>query len=46
VQHLLYADQVRPVSEVPIDHVEVREADLELAVQLVEQIASCELRPE
>jgi DNA end-binding protein Ku len=46
MQQLLYKDEVRPISEVPIDDAEVKEAELKLAVQLVEQIASDEFRPE
>ena len=46
MQQLLYRDEVRPISEVPIDDAEVKEAELKLAVQLVEQIASDEFRPE
>lgn len=40
MQQLLYSDEVRPMSDVPIPDVEVREAELKLARQLVEQIAS------
>ena len=46
MQQLLYKDEVRPISEVPIDDAEVKEAELKLAVQIVEQIASDEFRPE
>ena len=46
MQQLLYADEVRPISEVPIDDAELKEAELKLAVQLVEQIASDEFHPE
>jgi len=46
MQQLLYKDEVRPISEVPIDDAELKEAELKLAVQLVEQIASDEFRPE
>ena len=46
MQQLLYRDEVRPIAEVPIDDAELREAELKLAVQLVEQIASDEFRPE
>ncbi len=46
MQQLLYKDEVRPISEVPIEDAEVKEAELKLAVQLVEQIASDEFRPE
>jgi DNA end-binding protein Ku len=40
MQTLLYADEVRPFSEVPIADAEVRENELTLAKQLVEQITS------
>lgn len=46
MQQLLYKDEVRPISEVPIEDAEVKEPELKLAVQLVEQIASDEFRPE
>jgi DNA end-binding protein Ku len=40
MQTLLYADEVRPFSEVPIPTAELREGELNLAKQLVQQIAS------
>jgi len=40
MQTLLYADEVRPFSEVPIGDATVREGELNLAKQLVDQIAS------
>ncbi len=46
MQQLLYADEVRPISEVPIEDAELREAELKLAVQIVEQIARDEFHPE
>ena len=46
MQQLLYADEVRPISEVPIEDAEVKEAELKLAVQIVEQIARDEFHPE
>jgi DNA end-binding protein Ku len=46
MQQLLYADEVRPFSEVPVGDADVKESELKLAVQLVEQIASDEFRPE
>ena len=46
MQQLLYADEVRPLSEVPIDDAEVKEPELKLAVQLIEQIATDEFQPE
>jgi DNA end-binding protein Ku len=46
MHQLLYADEVRPFQEVPLDPVEVREQELKLAMQLVDQITSSEFRPE
>jgi DNA end-binding protein Ku len=46
MQQLLYADEVRAFSEVPLDRTDVREAELKLAMQLVEQISSDEFHPE
>jgi len=46
MQQLLYADEVRSVSEVPTGEAEVKESELKLAVQLVEQIAAEEFHPE
>jgi DNA end-binding protein Ku len=39
MQQLLYADEVRPFSDVPMNDAEVREAELKLAKQLIDQIA-------
>jgi DNA end-binding protein Ku len=46
MQQLLYADEVRPLSEVPIGDAELSDAELKLAEQLIEQIASDEFHPE
>jgi len=46
MQQLLYPDEVRAISEVPLGDAEVKEGELKLAVQLVNQIASDEFRPE
>ena len=46
MQQLLYADEVRPMSEVPVGDAELKESELKLAVQLIEQIATDEFRPE
>lgn len=46
MQQLHYADEVRPFSEVPVGDAEIKEPELKLALQLVEQIASDEFRPE
>jgi DNA end-binding protein Ku len=45
MQQLLYADEVRPMSEVEIQESEVREPELKLAVQLIDQISSDQFDP-
>jgi len=45
MQTLLYADEVRPFAEVPIPNAEVRDAEVSLARQLVDQIASETFNP-
>ena len=46
MQQLHYADEIRPQSEVPIGDADVKDAELKLAVQLVEQISTDSFRPE
>jgi DNA end-binding protein Ku len=46
MQTLLYADEVRPFSEVPIGDAAVKEPELKLAMQLIDQIAADEFHPE
>ena len=46
MQQLLYRDEVRSIAEVPIEDAEVKEPELKLAVQLIEQIANDEFKPE
>jgi DNA end-binding protein Ku len=46
MQQLLYADEVRPMSEVPMGEGEVKEPELNLAVQLVNQISTEDFKPE
>jgi len=46
MQQLHYADEIRPQSEVPIGEGQVKDAELRLAVQLVEQISSDDFKPE
>jgi DNA end-binding protein Ku len=46
MQQLLYADEVKPISEVPVGDAEIKEGELKLAVQLIEQIAADEFHPE
>jgi DNA end-binding protein Ku len=45
MQTLLYADEVRPFAEVPIPNAEVRDAEVTLARQLVDQIGSETFNP-
>jgi DNA end-binding protein Ku len=40
MQQLLYAGEVRPISEVEIPQTEIRDAELQLATQLIEQQAA------
>jgi len=44
MQVLHYADEVRPFSEIPVGDAAVKESELKLAVQLIEQIATDEFR--
>ena len=46
MQILHYADEVRPFSEIPVGDSAVREPELKLAVQLIEQIATDEFKPD
>jgi len=46
MQVLLYADEVRPFDEVPVGDVQVKDAELKLAIQLIDQIATEEFHPE
>ncbi|HET9298564.1 MAG TPA: Ku protein [Candidatus Polarisedimenticolaceae bacterium] len=46
MQQLHYADEVRSMGDVPLGNTEVKDAELELAVKLVEQIASERFQPE
>ena len=45
LQQLLYADEVRKISEIDIDKAEVRPPELKLATQLIEQISSDKFDP-
>jgi len=45
MEQLHYADEIRDISEVPIPEGEVKPAELQLAVQLIQQAASEEFRP-
>jgi DNA end-binding protein Ku len=46
MQQLLYADEVRPFSEIPLDKAEVKEGELKLARMLVEESSADSFRPE
>lgn len=46
MQQLKYADELRPFSEVPIGQADVKDSELQLAKQLVEQIATDAFQPE
>lgn len=46
MEQLRYADEIKPFSEVPIDDAEVKDDELQLALQLVEQAATDEFQPE
>lgn len=46
MQQLLYADEVRPFSEIPIETMAVKEPELKLALQLIDQISSETFNPE
>jgi DNA end-binding protein Ku len=46
MQQLRYSDELRPFSEVPIGAADLKEPELKLAIQLIEQIATDEFKPE
>lgn len=46
MEQLRYANEVRSVSEVPVPDLEVKKAELDLAVQLIDQAVSEAFRPE
>jgi DNA end-binding protein Ku len=46
MQVLHYADEVRSMDEIPVGDAVVKEGELKLAIQLIEQIASDEFQPE
>ena len=46
MEQLRYADEIKSFSEVPIDEAELRDGELDLAIQLVEQVASDEFHPQ
>ena len=46
MEQLRYADELRSIDEVPVGEVDVKPAELELAVQFIEQAATDQFRPE
>jgi DNA end-binding protein Ku len=46
MQQLRYSDELRPFSEVPVGAADLKEPELKLAVQLIEQIATDTFKPE
>jgi DNA end-binding protein Ku len=46
MQQLRYSDELRPFSEVPLGGTEIKEPELKLAIQLIDQIAADQFRPE
>ena len=46
LQQLRYADEIRPFAEIPVAPAEIKEPELRLAMQLIEQIASDKFQPE
>ncbi len=45
MEQLRYSDEVRSVSEVPVEEGEVKKQELKLATQLIEQLAAAEFEP-
>ncbi len=46
MQQLYYADEIRPFSEVPLGDAEVKDVEVQLALQLIDQTASDAFQPE
>ena len=46
LQQLRYADEIRPFSEIPVAPAEIKEPELRLAMQLIEQIAGDKFQPD
>jgi DNA end-binding protein Ku len=46
MEQLRYSHEIRPFSEVPIGDAEVKDAELKLAIQLIEQVATQTFEPE
>jgi DNA end-binding protein Ku len=46
MQQLRYADEIHAIGEIPLGEAQVRKAELELAMQIVDQAVSDEFKPE
>jgi DNA end-binding protein Ku len=46
MQQLYYADEVRSVEEIPLDDVEIKDGEVQLALQLIEQTTTDGFHPE
>jgi DNA end-binding protein Ku len=46
LQQLFYADEVRSIEEVPVGEADIKDRELDLALQLIDQIASDGFHPE
>ncbi len=46
MQQLYYADEIRPFAEVPLGDAEVKDVEVQLALQLIQQTAADEFQPE
>ncbi|MFN7975810.1 MAG: Ku protein [Acidobacteriota bacterium] len=46
MQQLMYADEVRSIADVPIGETQVKESELALALQLIDQISSEQFKPD
>jgi DNA end-binding protein Ku len=46
MQQLRYADEVRAMDEVPVGKIDIKDAELKLAVQFIEQLATDKFTPE
>jgi DNA end-binding protein Ku len=46
MEQLYHSDEVRPLAEIPVERPTIRDAEMKLAGQLIEQITSARFRPE
>ena len=46
MQQLYYADEVRPIEEVPVDDADIKDGEVQLALQLIQQTAADGFHPE